>query len=99
MNTAEVNCVDLPAETATSQLSDREFTLFQTLIHNEAGIYLSEGNKPLLVCRLARRLRALGLKSFREYYNGIVDDRFEDERVRLFDSICTNLTHFFRGPH
>ena len=84
--------------TAVPEISDREFELFQAFIHRETGIYLSAGKKTLLVARLARRLRELGLTSFEAYYRRALGKNNGDERVRLIDSICTNETHFFREP-
>ncbi len=52
--------------------------------------------KALLVGRLARRLRELGIASFGAYYERVADD--EAERIRMLDAICTNETHFFREP-
>jgi hypothetical protein len=49
-------------------IPEKEFALFQTLIRQEAGIRLSETKKALLVGRLSRRLRELGLSSFSAYY-------------------------------
>ncbi|HEY2743620.1 MAG TPA: protein-glutamate O-methyltransferase [Polyangia bacterium] len=77
-------------------ISDREFALFAALIHREAGIFLSEAKRTLLVGRLSRRLRDLGLTSFREYYERVQDDA--DERMRMLDRISTHETHFFREP-
>lgn len=77
-------------------VSDRDFARFQALIHREAGIWLAPVKKALLVGRLSRRLRDLGLASFGDYYERVVED--EVERVRMLDAICTNETHFFREP-
>jgi chemotaxis protein methyltransferase CheR len=79
-------------------LSDREFKLFQTLIHDEAGIYLSEVKKALLVGRLARRIRELGLDSFEAYYQRIISETRPAERIELINNICTHETQFFREP-
>jgi chemotaxis protein methyltransferase CheR len=73
-----------------------EFTAFQRLIQNEAGIFLSDVKKALLVSRLTRRLRDLGLATFGAYLDRVRED--EGERVRMVDSICTNETQFFREP-
>lgn len=78
-------------------MTDREFSLFQTLIYQAAGIYLSSVKKSLLVGRLTRRLRELGLHSFESYYR-LVIEKGEEERVYLLDAISTNETHFFREP-
>jgi chemotaxis protein methyltransferase CheR len=83
----------LPAE-PLPVLTDQEFALFQALIRREAGIYLSEAKKALLVGRLTRRLRELNLASFSAYYRRLKED--PEERVRLIDRVSTNETHFFR---
>lgn len=77
-------------------LSDSEFRLFKILIYRDSGIFLSPEKKELLAARLARRLRALGLKSYMSYYRILKDDR--EEQVRMLDCICTNETRFFREP-
>jgi chemotaxis protein methyltransferase CheR len=79
-------------------LTDREFKLFQSLIHKEAGIYLSEVKKALLVGRLSRRIRELGLDSFEAYYRHVVEGQNPTERVELINNICTHETQFFREP-
>jgi chemotaxis protein methyltransferase CheR len=77
-------------------VGDRAFAQFQTLIQREAGIWLAPVKRALLVGRLTRRLRALGLDSFDDYYERVLAD--PDERVRMLDHITTNETHFFREP-
>jgi chemotaxis protein methyltransferase CheR len=77
-------------------LDDGDFGRFQDLIYQVSGIYLAKHKRSLLVGRLTRRLRQLGLRSFREYY-GIVVDR-EDELWCMLDLITTNETRFFREP-
>lgn len=78
------------------QLTDREFALFQRLIHRETGIFLPEAKKALVVARLSRRLRTLGLSSFGAYFDLVERDR--NEHTVMLDCICTNETRFFREP-
>ena len=85
-----------PAVPPALAVSDRDFLRFQGLIHREAGIWLAPVKKALLVGRLARRLRDLGLRSYGDYYERVTAD--EAEKVRMLDAICTNETHFFREP-
>jgi chemotaxis protein methyltransferase CheR len=87
-----------PAGSGIPAITDQEFALFQALIHREAGIYLSPAKKALLVGRLMRRLKELGLSSFGAYYRVVTEGGDETEQVRLLDCICTNETHFFREP-
>jgi len=77
-------------------LSTKEFRLFQSLVHREAGISLSDQKRALLVGRLAPRMRALDIASFGAYFDRVSADR--EELVRMIDSVCTNETHFFREP-
>jgi chemotaxis protein methyltransferase CheR len=79
-------------------LTDREFRQFQALIYREAGIHLAECKQALLVGRLSRRVRELGLASFGAYYERVADGGDPGERVRMLDAICTHETHFFREP-
>jgi chemotaxis protein methyltransferase CheR len=81
---------------ATFVLGDREFARFQKLIHEEAGICLGPSKKDLLVARLHRRLRVLGLASFKAYYAHVVDNA--DERARMLEHVATHETSFFREP-
>ena len=77
-------------------VSDADFASFQALVNREAGIWLSPVKKALLVGRLSRRLRELGLATWRAYHDLVVAD--EAERIRMLDAITTNETHFFREP-
>ncbi len=81
---------------AQAAVSDRDFARFQALINKEAGIWLAPVKKALLVGRLARRIRELGVASYADYYQRVAED--ERERTRMLDCICTNETHFFREP-
>ena len=80
------------------RITDDEFALFQALVQQETGIQLPEVKRPLLVGRLARRIRELKLQSFGDYYKRVTTEGDHAERMRLFDRIATNETHFFREP-
>jgi chemotaxis protein methyltransferase CheR len=79
-------------------IRDDEFALFQELIGREAGIALGPHKKPLLISRLFPRLRALGLRTFTEYYRRVIGPDGGPELMRMLDCICTNETRFFREP-
>ncbi|HEV8484516.1 MAG TPA: CheR family methyltransferase [Blastocatellia bacterium] len=85
------------SESGIMAITDHEFALFQSLINRESGIHLTDAKKPLLVGRLSRRLRELGLSSFSAYYRRVVrGDGSDAERRFMVDCICTNETQFFR---
>lgn len=79
-------------------ISDQEFALFQRLIYKLAGIHLSEAKKVLLVGRLGKRLKALQLASFGEYYRLLASGQHPDELQTMVDLLTTNETYFFREP-
>ena len=76
-------------------MTDAEFNTLQALIREEAGIHLEPVKRSLLVARLSRRLRVLGVGSFGEYCQRL-HERDSDEKRHMIDAICTNETHFFR---
>jgi chemotaxis protein methyltransferase CheR len=82
------------AHRTLTHISDADFARYQALVNGEAGIWLSPVKKALLVGRLARRLRELGLTSYADYYDRVTED--PAERTKMVDAICTNETHFFR---
>lgn len=78
-------------------INDKEFSLFQQLIYDASGIFLTPVKKELLKSRLMKRLRQKSLTSFKEYYNYVTQrDTTGEELVNLLDCISTNLTEFFR---
>ncbi len=87
----------LAPRTAVQPITDKEFSLFQELIHEDVGIFLGVQKRDLLVNRLSPRMRELGIPTFRAYYDLIVGGD-EDERVRMVDRVSTNETSFFREP-
>lgn len=81
-------------------LTDREFKLFQEIIYRETGINMSDKKKKLIVARLSKRLRALDLANFTQYYeylNKSTDS--QNEIVNLINRVTTNKTSFFREQH
>lgn len=80
------------------RLSESLFQKFSSLVYQESGINLHDGKKALLEARLAKRLRATGISSPREYLDFILTEAGREEYVRFFDAVSTNLTFFFREP-
>jgi chemotaxis protein methyltransferase CheR len=88
----------IPEPASVPRIRDDELSLFQALIHRTAGIVLGDHKRPMLICRLAPRLRALGDRTFTEYYRRVTGPDGGPEQVRMLDCICTNETRFFREP-
>jgi chemotaxis protein methyltransferase CheR len=79
--------------------SNEEFEYISSLVYDRSGIVLASHKKDMVYTRLARRLRMLGLKSFRDYCALIQSERGSDEIGPLINAITTNLTKFFRENH
>lgn len=77
-------------------ITDAEFAQFQRLIYQIAGISLADSKKVLLVGRLGKRLRALGLESYSAYYRHVASGNDPEERQTMIDLLTTNETYFFR---
>lgn len=76
-----------------------DFRKLADVLHEASGIHLHESKAALVYSRLAKRLRALGLKNFREYTALITDPAANEERSHLLMALTTNVTRFFREPH
>jgi len=79
-----------------TNITTAEFAQFQKLIYQIAGISLADSKKVLLMGRLGKRLRALGMNSFGEYYHYVASGKDPDERQTMIDLLTTNETYFFR---
>ena len=77
-------------------LSQKEFTLFQHYIYDHLGINLGAQKIYLVQARLAKRVKQLGLVSFKEYYDRLCNDTSGEEFAYLSSLISTNVTSFFR---
>jgi chemotaxis protein methyltransferase CheR len=80
-------------------LTDSDFSKIRMLIHQRAGIALSEQKRQMVYSRLARRLRKLKLKEFSAYLGYLQRDPNGDEWQLFTNALTTNLTSFFREPH
>ena len=86
-------------EMVRSEMGDAEFKRFSALIHSEFGIKMPPTKKVLLQSRFQKRLRALGMSSYKEYCDYVFSpEGHESERMHLIDVVTTNTTHFFREP-
>lgn len=79
--------------------TDADFTKLRELVYERTGIVLKDHKRNMVYGRLARRLRNLGLKSFKDYRKFIAGPSGEGEIGDLVNAITTNLTKFYREPH
>jgi chemotaxis protein methyltransferase CheR len=77
----------------------RDFERVRNLIYRKAGIALAESKHEMVYSRLARRLRATGIRSFEDYLDFLERDQQSDEWEAFTNALTTNLTSFFREAH
>lgn len=79
-------------------ISDLEFARFRDFIYQQAGIALTPAKKTLVQSRLLKRLYALHLNSYAEYWSYLQSRGGEKERQLVVNLLSTNETYFFREP-
>lgn len=76
-----------------------DFARVRKLIYQHAGISLSEAKTDMVYSRVGRRLRTLGLDTFKEYLDYLEGQQDPAEWEAFTNALTTNLTSFFREEH
>lgn len=80
-------------------MSPREFDRLSEFIVGHCGIKMPPAKKVMLESRLQKRLRTLGMASFKDYCDFVLgSDEGSGELVHMIDAVTTNKTDFFREP-
>lgn len=77
-------------------LTELEFRDFQRMIFAVAGIHMPDSKRTMVAGRLAKRLKALQLQSYGQYWQYV--ERQLAEKQTAVDLLTTNETYFFREP-
>lgn len=84
---------------ASPSMNAETFTLFSEYIQEELGIKMHRNKQVMLQARLMKRLRALGIGTYEEYYEYLFSDKGHDTELPYFvHQVTTNKTDFFREP-
>jgi chemotaxis protein methyltransferase CheR len=81
------------------EFTSADFARIRELIHRRAGISLSDHKRDMAYSRLARRLRACGLETFKHYLDRLEANEDNAEWEAFTNALTTNLTAFFRESH
>lgn len=79
--------------------TETDFRTIAGIANKITGIVLGDNKQDMIYSRIAKRLRALGLKDFKSYTEFLESENGADEISSLVNAITTNLTHFFREIH
>ncbi|MEQ8305081.1 MAG: protein-glutamate O-methyltransferase [Hoeflea sp.] len=80
-------------------LTRKDLSDIAGMIYSDAGIALNETKASLVYSRLSKRLRQIGLRSFKEYCALVGSSEGADERREMLSFLTTNFTRFFRENH
>lgn len=76
-----------------------DFRAIADLLYKASGIHLADAKATLVYSRIAKRVRKLGLDSFRAYCDLLRSDPDHPEHAAMLSALTTNVTRFFREPH
>lgn len=76
-----------------------DFRAIADLLYAASGIHLADAKATLVYSRIAKRVRKLGLDSFRDYCSLLKSDPDHPEHAAMLSALTTNVTRFFREPH
>lgn len=78
-------------------MKDADFKVMSDWIRDNMGIKMPHEKKVMLESRLAKRLRALSMKSFSDYTSFLFSDKGLTEEIQYFiNCVSTNKTDFYR---
>lgn len=78
------------------EVTDEEFRLIRDLIYKNIGIHLTDEKRSLVNGRLQKILRKMNFKTFKEYYDFLINDKSGEALSELANVISTNHTFFGR---
>jgi chemotaxis protein methyltransferase CheR len=85
-----------PAFQTPKPITEAEYEFIRNTVYQYSRINLGPSKKELVMARLSKRLRALGLPSYAAYIDLLKGKDGKAEMTNLIDSISTNHTFFFR---
>lgn len=95
----QVANVSASGRTREFNFTDEDFDQLRAIVKETTGINLADSKRELVYGRVSRRLRALGMNSFRDYRRLLTTADGAHEMIEFSNAITTNLTAFYREPH
>ena len=86
----------LQKDAEISPLSAHDFEQFRKLAYDKVGIDLRPGKEQLVSARLGKKMRELHIRSYKDYYQHVQDDKSGEALIAMIDALTTNHTSFFR---
>ncbi|MBI4920678.1 MAG: protein-glutamate O-methyltransferase CheR [Devosia nanyangense] len=80
-------------------LGERDFERIRERLYAVAGISLSDAKRTLVVARLSKIVRTMGLPTFDAYLDHLEHRATADDAQSFVNALTTNLTRFWREEH
>ncbi len=77
-------------------MTEEEYVLFKKLLDSEFGIVLKGDRRLTLHTKLSHRLAALGVATYRDYYDLVTSEVSREELFHFVSHITNNETYFMR---
>lgn len=77
-------------------LADEDFHAIAQIVYRDFGLHLPINKKDMVVARLARRVKTLGLPDFSSFVDVLKGPDGHEEVLGLRSALTTNVTQFFR---
>ncbi len=98
-NQAEVRSLRRASSGNGGGMDQQTFCRFRDFVTVHLGIKMPDVKKTMLQSRLQKRLRLLGMSSYEDYCDYVLDGPGrEKELCHMIDAVTTNKTDFFREP-
>ena len=81
-----------------SELGQQDFEQIREMAYRFCGLNLLPGKEELVKARLGKKLRELGLSTYRQYCERVTADKTGEIRAGMIDALTTHHTQFFREP-
>ncbi len=81
------------------EFSDDDFNIIRELVFEKTGISIAPHKKTMVYGRIAKRIRKIGFKTFKQYIEFVTSDEAGSEIIDFVNAVTTNLTKFFREMH
>jgi len=89
----------MPEQKREFSYTRKDFNQLCAMVDRHTGIQLAEGKEDMLYGRLSRRIRKVGVASFKDYIDLLEQDEDGEEFGEFINAVTTNLTSFFRESH
>ncbi len=91
--------MDKGSPISLKRMDEAVFTQLSRFIGDQIGIKMPPAKRVMLESRLQKRLRILGIPTFEEYFDYLINGEGRSaELAELINAVTTNKTDFFREP-